>query len=158
MVISISVADCRPCEARLSMVVRGNRYLVKMPANGVNLVGAFEKVPSGRWEYAVELEDTSRGLKSTTTRRLFVPRLQLRAMARGSQVLVFLRGANCRRCQAAVKLRVRNFWRSAPLRSSGNAMIATLGNLPSGRWPLYASIRYPDGVEVTSAWQRVRIQ
>jgi hypothetical protein len=158
VVIRVRVADCRPCEARLSMVVRGNRYLVKMPANGTNLVGAFEKVPSGRWDYAVDLEDTSRGLKSTTTRRLFVPRLQLRATARGSRVLVSLRGADCRRCQALVRVRVRNRWRSTPLRRSGNALIGTLGNLPIGHWPLYASIRYPDGVKVTSEWQRVRVQ
>jgi serine protease AprX len=158
VVISVRVADCRPCEAWLRMEVRGNRYLVKMPANGADLVGALEKVPNGRWEYAVDLEDTSRGLKSTTTRRLFVPRLHLRATNRGSRILVSLRGANCRRCQAAIKVRVRNIWRSTPLRRSGNALIATLGNLPRGRWPLYASIRYPDGVEVTSEWHRVRSQ
>jgi serine protease AprX len=158
VVISVRVADCRPCEATLRMVVRGKRHIEKMPANEKNLVGALENVPSGRWDYAIDLEDTRRGLKSTTTRRLFVPRLQLRATARGSQVLVSLRGADCRRCQAAVKVRVHNVWRSAPLRRSGKALIATLGNLPGGRWPLYASIRYPDGIEVTSEWRRVRVQ
>ncbi len=158
VVISVRAADCRPCAARLRMVVRGNRYLVKMPANGPNLIGVLEKVPSGSWGYAVDLEDTSRGLQSTTTRRLFVPSLQLRATARGSKVSVVLRGANCRRCRAAVRVRVRNLWRTSPLRGSGNALIARLGNLPRGRWPLYASIRYADGVEVTSEWHRVRVQ
>lgn len=140
------------------MVISGNRYMVKMPGNGQSFVGALENVPSGRWDYAVDLEDASRGLKSSTTGRLFVPRLQLRASARGSQVLVALRGADCRKCQAAVSVRVRNLWRSARMRRSGNALIAMLGNLPRGRWPFYASIRYPDGVEVTSERQRVRVQ
>ena len=75
VVVSIRVADCRLCVARLTMGIRGKPYSVNMPARGPDLVGVLQYVPSGRWDYAIDLADRSHGLTSTMTRRVLVPRL-----------------------------------------------------------------------------------
>ena len=157
VLIRVRIADCQLCNATLRMVARRNRYSVKMTAAGPDVVGVLRYVPSGRWQYAIDLEDRSRGIASRTTRRLAVPRLRLRATVRQRKVVIVLRGAGCMRCEAALWARVRGTWRSAPLGRSGDDLRGTLGNVPRGRWPFYASVRYAGGgLEVTSEWQLVR--
>jgi serine protease AprX len=158
VVIRVRPANCQSCRGRLSMAIRGNLHSREMRAKGQDLVGVVDRVPTGRWTYTVSLQDTGRRLESVTTRRVFVPRLQLRAIARGARVRIVVRGAGCTRCGAAVWARVRGHWRSTPLRLSRGAHIATLRNVPPGRWPVYASIRYAaSGLEVTSEWHRIRV-
>jgi serine protease AprX len=158
VVVRVHPTDCNACVGRLSTAVRGNLQSVEMRVRGPDLVGALERLPAGRWTYKVSLRDPTRAVESVTTRRLFIPRLQLRAIVRGARVRIVVRGAGCTRCVGAVWTRVRGRWRSTPLRFSKGALVATLRNVPPGRWPVYVSVRYPARrLEVSSEWQRLGV-